>query len=179
MIFGGHGAGRSSTDAAFDHGAAAEVAHLQNEHTITVPIDIWKCDELVDPRRLMEQAARMGFPLRLAWMSVQLYFQPRVLQAYGSATLPFASAHGIIAGCSLATTLPMVLFYTSVKQVQQIAPTVRARLLEADAREPRLCSQVHQSKAGPCGGAGLARRGLLKDGRGSGETCQAQAHRLP
>ena len=76
---------------AFEHGVAAEVAHLQDEHTITVLIDFWTCYELVDPARLMEQAARMGFPLRLAWMSVQLYFQPRALQAFGSLSLPFAS----------------------------------------------------------------------------------------
>ena len=50
------------------------MAHLLDEHTITVLIDLWKCYELVDPAKLMQQAVIMGFPLRLAWMSVQLYF---------------------------------------------------------------------------------------------------------
>ena len=128
----GSGAGRSSSDAAFDHAISDEIARYMGEHSVTVMIDLWKCYELVAPECLMQQAAELGFPLRLAWMCVQLYAQPRAIQAFGSVSQLCTTSQGIIAGCSHATTLLMVLTTKAVQRVKDVASSVRPRALVDD-----------------------------------------------
>eukprot|EP00959_Pyramimonas_sp_CCMP1952_P194513 4067353-Pyramimonas_sp.AAC.1 len=80
----GSGPGRSSLDCAFAHNLEAEVARNTGQHCLTVLIDMIKCYELVLLRAVMTEAAAVGFPLRLAWMLVCNYQQPRRIKGFNS-----------------------------------------------------------------------------------------------
>ena len=69
----------------------------------------------------------MGFPLGLAWMAIQSYTQPRSLRAFGSLSYSFSSSQGILAGCTLATSMLMVLLHRSVSLSVERFPTVDPR----------------------------------------------------
>eukprot|EP00959_Pyramimonas_sp_CCMP1952_P377775 7913063-Pyramimonas_sp.AAC.1 len=60
------------------------------------------------------EARAVGFPLRLCWMAVQTYVQPRLVKAYGGLSYAVVSLQGILAGCSMATSMLMVLLHRSV-----------------------------------------------------------------
>ena len=122
----------SSSDAAFDHNLAAEIAHLLGEHSVTIMIDLWKCFETIPPAKILEQAMLLNFTMKLAWMCIQVYYQPRTIQAYGSYSQPYASARGIVSGCSHATTLLVALSCSAVQRARMAGPTVQPRALVDD-----------------------------------------------
>ncbi|CAK0810080.1 unnamed protein product [Prorocentrum cordatum] len=80
----GLGAGRSSSDAAFDLNLETEVAVALEEQVFTVLLDARKFFETVTPEALIQEARLLKMPLPLVWLVVELYRQPRRLQAFGS-----------------------------------------------------------------------------------------------
>ena len=113
----GNRRGYSSTYAAYEHNLQAEVAHHLGEHAITIVVDMWKCFETVLFPALMNEAQHMSFPLRLLWLLLETYAQPRVIRAYGCWSIPTRALQGILAGCTHATTLLTVLTYRAVVKV--------------------------------------------------------------
>ena len=128
----GTGPGRSSSDSAFSLNLASEIAHELREDCVTVFIDMVKCYECVNLQALLGEARATGFPLRLAWMAIQNYTQPRALRAFGSLSYSVSTSQGILAGCSLATTLLTVLLYRSLNLSVERFPSVEPRDLMDD-----------------------------------------------
>eukprot|EP00959_Pyramimonas_sp_CCMP1952_P368091 7710670-Pyramimonas_sp.AAC.1 len=64
---------------------------------------------MVHSEQLLKEAEALHFPMRLAWMLVDLYRQPRRLRAFGSLSLQFCSHQGILAGCNHATGMLFLL----------------------------------------------------------------------
>eukprot|EP00959_Pyramimonas_sp_CCMP1952_P013972 295489-Pyramimonas_sp.AAC.1 len=64
-----------------------------------------KCYEMIILSAVMAEAAAVGYPLRLAWMLICVYQQPRRIKGFGSVSQAFVSFQGILAGCCHATTL--------------------------------------------------------------------------
>ena len=130
--FWGVGAGRSSSDCAFSHNMDAEIGHECGHDVVSVFIDMMKCFETVLLSSLMVEARATHFPLTLAWMCIQTYIQPRLVKAYGSVSYPVVSVQGILAGCSMATSMLMVLLHRSLTATFAIHPTVTPRALIDD-----------------------------------------------
>eukprot|EP00959_Pyramimonas_sp_CCMP1952_P401568 8414028-Pyramimonas_sp.AAC.1 len=66
---------------------------------------MYKCFETIRHTALLDRASKMQFPMRLLWMLIHTYQAPRQVRAYGSLSTKFASAQGILAGCSHACAM--------------------------------------------------------------------------
>ena len=80
----------------------AEIAQLVGRGSISVMIDLWKAFETVAPEVLLQEAAAVGFPLRLMGMLLMVYREPRVLKAYQSYSEVTVAHQGNLAGCGHA-----------------------------------------------------------------------------
>ena len=83
LMFGTAGPGKTSSDSAFQHNLHAETETLLGGHSVTVLYDAYKCFELVKPAALIEEARALCYPLRLLWMLLAYFAEPRYLRAYG------------------------------------------------------------------------------------------------
>ena len=128
----GTGTGRSSSASAFSLSLDNEIDVALGYRAVTLMIDLWKCFERIDPSTLMQEAQAVQYPLRMAWMLIQAYRQPRTLRAHGSASRFFVSEQGIIAGCSHATTVLEVLLYRAMRRLSSRCPTITPRQLVDD-----------------------------------------------
>ena len=124
--------GQTSSDSAFSHNLEQEVGDLLEEHTATILLDMSKCFEMVRHDSLIIEARELGYPLRLLWMLLQLYCQPRRIRAYGSWSRPYLAKQGIIAGCTHATYLLYLLLYRTLKRASTLCPSVTPRALVDD-----------------------------------------------
>eukprot|EP00959_Pyramimonas_sp_CCMP1952_P246279 5147534-Pyramimonas_sp.AAC.1 len=61
----------------------------------------------------------MQSPMRLLWMLLDSYSQPRVIRAFGRWSQSFRALQGILAGCTHATTLLSFLTYRAVHEATQ------------------------------------------------------------
>ena len=129
---GGVGPGRSSSDAAYDLNLAREQAKLAGWDTAEVALDLWKAYEMVTPEAQLVEARALGFPLRLTWMLLSTYRQPRTLAAYDTMSRAVVSWQGNIAGCGHANSLLLVLTLRALRRAHEIAPTVQPRGLVDD-----------------------------------------------
>ncbi|CAK0909012.1 unnamed protein product, partial [Prorocentrum cordatum] len=93
----GLGAGRSSSDAAFDLNLETEVAVALEKQVDTVLLDAWEFFEAVAPEALIQEARLLKMPLPLVWLLVELCRQPGRLQAFGSVSYEVVSYQGVLA----------------------------------------------------------------------------------
>ena len=63
---------------------STDMARAQGMSTATVMIDAVKCFEMVRWQPLLDEAREVGYPMRLVYMLLASYEQPRLLQAYDS-----------------------------------------------------------------------------------------------
>ena len=80
-------------------------------------LDLWKAYETVLPSILLREGLASGFPPALLVMAIKLYMLPRVLKLFGAFSLPYKSKQGIIAGCSMATSLLRALMFRSLRRI--------------------------------------------------------------
>eukprot|EP00959_Pyramimonas_sp_CCMP1952_P065021 1357582-Pyramimonas_sp.AAC.1 len=66
---------------------------------------------MASPSVLMREARELGYPMRLLWMLLQLYQQPRRIKAHGSLSCSFVAFQGVLAGRAHATYLIYLLTY--------------------------------------------------------------------
>eukprot|EP00959_Pyramimonas_sp_CCMP1952_P210357 4402325-Pyramimonas_sp.AAC.1 len=78
-----------------------------------------KCFDMVSPHALMREARELGYPMRLLWMLLQLYQQPRCINAYGSLSSSFVAFQGLLAGCTHATYLIYLLTYRVLQRASR------------------------------------------------------------
>ena len=97
---------------------------------------------------LLGEARAARFPMRLCWMAVQTYVQPRAIKAYGGLSNAVVSLQGILAGCSMATTLLMVLLHRSLTRAVAAFPNVRPRALIDDISFQWVGERVMARRAG-------------------------------
>ncbi|CAK0903414.1 unnamed protein product, partial [Prorocentrum cordatum] len=122
----GLGAGRSSSNAAFDLGLATEVAVALEEQVVAVLQDAWKFFETVTPEALIQEARLLKMPLPLVWLLVELYRQLRRLQAFGSVSYEVVSYQVALAGCTHACALVSVLMHRVLGRARCMGVTPRA-----------------------------------------------------
>eukprot|EP00959_Pyramimonas_sp_CCMP1952_P392366 8222098-Pyramimonas_sp.AAC.1 len=60
---------------------------------------------MASPHALMREARGLGYLIRLLWMLLQLFQQPRRIKACGSLSCSFVAFQGVLAGCTHATYL--------------------------------------------------------------------------
>ena len=82
----------SSTDSAFSHNAAAELAHLLGEASLTVIMDLHKAFDSVLIEPLLEQARALNFPMRLACQCISYFRMPRLTAAGAVPSWPTAAS---------------------------------------------------------------------------------------
>ncbi|CAK0852191.1 unnamed protein product, partial [Prorocentrum cordatum] len=116
----------SSSDATFDLNLETEIAVALEEQVATVPLDAWKIFETVIPEALIQGARLHQMPLPLAWLVVELYRQPRRLQAFGSASYDVVSYRGVLAGCAHARALASVPMHRVLERASCMGVTPRA-----------------------------------------------------
>eukprot|EP00959_Pyramimonas_sp_CCMP1952_P313258 6556847-Pyramimonas_sp.AAC.1 len=78
-----------------------------------------KCYEMILHSAILLEAAAVGIPLRLAWMLVCLYQQPRLIKGFNRVSAPYTSYQGILAGCCHATTLMHVLLLRPLQRLKR------------------------------------------------------------
>ncbi|CAK0828526.1 unnamed protein product [Prorocentrum cordatum] len=123
----GTGPGRSSSDSAYELNLAKEQARLSGLDSAQVALDLWKAYELVAPEAQMVEAPALRFPMRLVWMLLSTYRQPRTLAAFNTTSDLFVAWQGNIAGCGRANSLLMVLALRALQRAHAIAPSVTRR----------------------------------------------------
>ena len=128
----GHTGGKSSSDAAFDLALTKEMATLCDDDAIIVLLDMLKCYELVRHDAILLECRASGYPMRMAFMLVQMYQQLRSVHSYSSYSVARRAYQGILAGCTHATTLLMVLLTRSIRQTMSVAPQVQPKDLVDD-----------------------------------------------
>ncbi|CAK0862105.1 unnamed protein product, partial [Prorocentrum cordatum] len=99
------GPGRSSSGSAYELNLAKEQARLGGSDSAQVALDLWKAYELVAPEAQLVDARAPGSPLRLAWVLLSTYRQPRTLAAFNTTSDLFVAWQGKIAGCGHANSL--------------------------------------------------------------------------
>ena len=72
---------------------------------------MFKCYETILWDMIMTEARVLGYPPRLIWMILQTYKAPRTVRAYYNVSSLFVSVQGILAGCTHATTVLMIVLY--------------------------------------------------------------------
>ncbi|CAK0872994.1 unnamed protein product, partial [Prorocentrum cordatum] len=127
----GTGPGRSSSDSACELNLAFEQARLGGRDSAHVVV--WKAYELVAPEAQLVEARALGFPMRLVWMLLITYRQPRTLAAFNTTSDLFVAWQGNIAGCGHASSLLLVLTLRVLQRAHSIAPSVTPRGLVDDA----------------------------------------------
>ncbi|CAK0837890.1 unnamed protein product, partial [Prorocentrum cordatum] len=129
----GTGPGRASSDSAYELNLAEEQAKLGGWDSAQAALGLWKAYEVVAPEAQLAEARALGFPMRLIWMLLSTYRQPRVLAAFGTTSDPFVARQGNIAGCGHANSLLMVLTLRALRKAHALAPSVTPRGLVDDA----------------------------------------------
>ncbi|CAK0891681.1 unnamed protein product [Prorocentrum cordatum] len=97
-----------------------------------VALDLWKAYEMAAPEAQLVEARALGFPMRLAWMLLSSYRQPRTLAAFNTTSDLFVAWQGNIAGCGHANSLLLVLTLRALQRAHTIAPSVTPRGLVHD-----------------------------------------------
>eukprot|EP00959_Pyramimonas_sp_CCMP1952_P032316 678178-Pyramimonas_sp.AAC.1 len=130
--FWGGGAGRTSSDCSFQLNLVAEAAHARTQHVIAVCLDLFRCYETILWSMVMTEARELGFPIRLMWTVLQTYMVPRTILADSNVSTLLESFQGILAGCTHATTVFMLVLYRVVDRQYKLYPQVCARVLLDD-----------------------------------------------
>ena len=78
--------------------------------------------ELMDRDRLVGEAAAIGFPRALLTPALAVYGGPRLLMMHGRTARELYPRKGIVAGCSLATTLVKVYYAKAFDELRARLP---------------------------------------------------------
>jgi hypothetical protein len=102
------GADRGAVDVVWRQAMRAEVAVAADQQAAAITSDLKKFYEALDHGLLLERAARHGFPMQIVRLAVAAYRGPRVIRMGSFIARELFADRGVIAGCSLATTLTKV-----------------------------------------------------------------------
>ncbi|CAK0871854.1 unnamed protein product, partial [Prorocentrum cordatum] len=122
----GMGGGRSSPDSAFDRNIETEIFAALGEYTLAVLMGAWEFLGTIVRAALLAEAREMGMPLRLVWMLLELYRQPRRLCAFGPASYDVVAWQGVLAGCAHACAMVSLLLHRLWAAVTRFRKGARA-----------------------------------------------------
>eukprot|EP00959_Pyramimonas_sp_CCMP1952_P463346 9484779-Pyramimonas_sp.AAC.1 len=83
------------------------------------------CFEVIRSAQILVEAEALGFPMRLAWVLVDLHRQPLRLRAFGSWSRHFCAHQGILAGSNHATGLLFLLNFKALLRLNAEAQRYR------------------------------------------------------
>ena len=125
-------AGNSAARAAWDFAIENEACASTGGHTVAWQGDMEKCYELIPFSAILREARELEFPSVVAYLSVAMYAGSRrivVDRVYSSGR---TTSKGIVAGCSVATTLVKVCVRRLLNRVGQKYPTIVRRIFLDD-----------------------------------------------
>ena len=124
--------GRSAPRAAWDFAVENEACTSSGGQTVCWQGDMEKCYELVPFTAILGEAKELEFPAGVAFLATAMYAGRRrvvVDQVYSSAR---RTTKGIVAGCSVATTLVKVCVRRFLKRLGEKFPTIIRRIFLDD-----------------------------------------------
>ena len=120
----GAGANRGATDLVWRQAFRNEVACADNQHALSVLIDLAKCYEHVRHILLAKEAREMDFPMVLLRITIRAYAWARKLTLDKRVCEDVMPSRGIIAGCASATSELKAVMYRSCTAVVKRNPSV-------------------------------------------------------
>ncbi len=117
------GAHRSPVDAVWRQSLRAEAAMSEEGWTAAAVLtDLDKFYEHIEHQDLLDRAARLGFPEPLARLALAAYGGPRMIRLRDFVAEEVYADRGVVAGCSLATTLTKVYTLEAYDQFVEECP---------------------------------------------------------
>ena len=121
-------AGQSAQRASWDFALACEAVEATKGHTVSWLGDLEKCYELIPFRFILEEAREVGFPAVLAEMAIAMYAGRRRVIFNKVYSRAVKTNKGIVAGCSIATTLIKVCLFRILRRVWTLYPSITPRI---------------------------------------------------
>ena len=128
----GAGASRGATDLVWRQAFRNEVACADNQHALSVLIDLAKCYEHVSHILLAREARELHFPMVLLRITVRAYAWARKLTLDKRVCEDVLPSRGIIAGCASATTELKAVMYRACTKVVKRKPSVNLSIFIDD-----------------------------------------------
>ena len=129
----GHGAGRSSLDAAWSSLLNAEIARHTGGLFVAAYFDLSKAYERMAIRVVLDMAQEMGFPLAVAKVSCAQYLGKRAVLIEGTCSSWFPGGScGVIAGCANAVALLVCFLARRIESLHAIHPQLVVRNIVDD-----------------------------------------------
>ncbi len=158
------GAAKGANVAAWEQAAVAEAAASKGAAYAQLLLDMVKAFERVPRQQLVDEAARVGYPLHLLRLSLAAYKLPRVVMIGGVVSRRVSSTRGIAAGSGAATTELRALLLGLLDRLTAAFPAVRIQAYVDDItmdimRTARLAASI-MAKAGRALCEGLRALGL-------------------
>ena len=118
-------AGASAVHAAEDRALEAEVARLEEKHTLTLLWDLKKFFDSISVKKLFAEAYRLGFPIKQLALSMAVHHAPRRLKLGAAIGQPILRlGRSILAGCKRSTDLARVYTLRLVSALAESHPLV-------------------------------------------------------
>ena len=171
-------AGRSAPRAAWDFAMENEACTCTGGHTVAWQGDMEKCYELIPFTAILNEAKVLEFPAGVAVLATAMYAGKRRIVVDRVYSTERRTIKGIVAGCSVATTLVKVCVRRFLKRLERKFPTTIQRIFLDDLvvqwkrKEDDLEEEAGRGKGGGsseniCGG-----REVLCEGTVGGNWCQ-------
>jgi len=128
----GAGTNRGATDLVWRQAFRNEVACADDEHALSVLIDLAKCYEHVKHILLAREATKLNFPMVLLRITIRAYAWARKLTLDKRVCEDVMPSRGIIAGCASATSELKAVMYRACSKVIKRNPAVNISIFIDD-----------------------------------------------
>ena len=119
---------RGATGEMWDVALLDECARKEKATTACWAADLSKFYERIPHWRLLQCAKDEGFHPTIAWLALQVYGGVRRIRVDQAFSEPASVGQGIIAGCSLATTLVKVFMWKALDRAVKSFPMIKLRV---------------------------------------------------
>ena len=141
--------GGRSLDVALRRLLRAEHAKVNNDHMLTLFIDLQGFYDGIRWQRVLEQGLDQGFPAALLALSLCIYQGPRCLNSESVLSPPIYPRRGLLQGCPLAPTLAKLALEHPLQNILRAQGVTNADLWLDDIS----IDAVHRSPAVAAGAA--------------------------
>ena len=128
--------GNSAIQTVSRQAARAEAGHAKGQIAVTVLWDVVKYYESISLPRLLEPGARLGFPMQILRVRINMYRGCRHIQMRNTIKGPYYASRGITAGCPFATTFTRVYTIQPLDTLR-LPPTTQLALYLDDSGTSR------------------------------------------
>ena len=120
--------GRGAISEVWDVALMDEGARVQKADTACWAADLSKFYERIPLKQLISAAKDLGFPSKLLRMALGIYRGARSIQYERACSSAVFASNGVIAGCSLATTLVKVFMWRTLDAARGRFPGIRLKV---------------------------------------------------